>query len=153
MCQLYPMCYQNVTVGSCSLFLTLRFIVLYNFYTRILILDIKIHHVIHYSESCMSFNFGKVSLESEMEVVCDQFTVSISSVRYTKCILSENQLKYFLYHENRQKLLGIWFFKDFQGVEFLGPNRFQEGVLSKNCIFFFFKLFIWDAKFPISYKI
>ena len=35
----------------------------------------------------------------------------------------------FLYHENYPKLLGIWFFKDFQGAEFLGPNHFQEGVL------------------------
>ena len=44
------------------------------------------------------------------------------------------------------KLLGIWFFKDFQGAEFLGPNHFQDGVLSKN--YTFFKIFIRDAKFP-----
>ena len=67
---------------------------------------------------------------------CDQFSVSISSIRYTKYILSYNQLKEFLYHENHQKLLGIWFFRDFQGAEFLGPNYFQEGVLSKKWHFF-----------------
>ena len=41
---------------------------------------------------------------------------------------------------------GIWFSKDFQGAEFLGPNHFQKGVFSKNYTFFF-KIFIWDAKF------
>ena len=45
-------------------------------------------------------------------------------------------MKDFHYHENHQKLLGIRFFKDFQGEEFLGPNHFQEGVLKKNNTFF-----------------
>ena len=36
---------------------------------------------------------------------------------------------YFHYGENHQKLLAIWFFKDFQGAEFRGPNHFQEEVL------------------------
>ena len=45
-------------------------------------------------------------------------------------------------------LLGIWFFKDFQGAEFVGPNHFKDGVLYKDLKkTFIFKIPIWDAKF------
>ena len=47
--------------------------------------------------------------------------------------------------ESHQQLLGIWFFKDLQGAEFVGPNHFPEGMFSKN--YTFFKIFIWDTTF------
>ena len=47
-----------------------------------------------------------------------------------------HKINWNIYHENYQKLLRIWFFKDFQGAEFLGLNHFQEGALSKNLNFF-----------------
>ena len=50
--------------------------------------------------------------------------------------------------KNHPKLLGIWFFKDFQGAEFLGPNHFQEGVLSKQWHFFFQNFHLGRKLFP-----
>ena len=75
----------------------------------------------------------------------DHFSVSFFVRPLHNIYFIVKQLKYILYHENHQNLLGIWWFKYFQGAEFLGPNHFQERVLSKNDTFF--KIFIWDANF------
>ena len=55
--------------------------------------------------------------------------------------------KDFHYHENHQKVLGIWFFKDFEDAEFLGSNHFQEGVCKKKKKKKILKIFTWDTKF------
>ena len=53
----------------------------------------------------------------------DELKVRILSNHDTEDMLLKNQLKDFHYHEKHQKLLEIWFFRDFQGAGILGSNH------------------------------
>ena len=73
--------------------------------------------------------------EPKYSTECDQLRASISSVHYTKYILSLHQLKDFLHHENLPQLLGEFgSSKISKGQNFFDQAIFKSGFCQKNFI-------------------
>ena len=85
----------------------------------------------------------------------DQLRISICPSVTRKICYHKIDCKDFHYHEKRQWLLEICFFKDFQGAEIIGPNHFKQGCCKNNNKKpdTFCKISNYDAKFSLNLQI